>query len=284
MNSRGLLGVVMSCWVLWSATAEAQRGSEMDNNLIYLPDAYEGEREILISGGCHAAAVGGVSAPHFFLSASRPYMIRGWNLFSGSFATPVLNGGGSIGLLSESFEGYRFLNAGLTYAKKLSSTWFVGAGFSFSQLKLSGSENSALAGYRLAIQYRPSVKMGIAVEMERAPNGHSPYRKVSAFPSGFRMEWWMRISSSVQSFLLIQKSMFAPPSLAFVLKYIPHEKIRIRLGLDATVSSFLIGFGIQLDRMRIELNSGFHPYLGLTAGAALSARTRPPEPSNDDSQ
>ncbi|MCR6721305.1 MAG: hypothetical protein NVV59_13705 [Chitinophagaceae bacterium] len=81
MNSRGLLGLMMSCLMLWSATAEAQRGSEMDNNFIYLPDAYAGEREILISGGCHAAAVGGVSAPHFFLSAARPCMIRGWNLF-----------------------------------------------------------------------------------------------------------------------------------------------------------------------------------------------------------
>lgn len=264
--------------MLWSATAEAQRGSEMDNNFIYLPDAYAGEREILISGGCHAAAVGGVSAPHFFLSAARPYMIRGWNLFSGSFATPVANGGGSVNLLSESFEGYRLLTGGLTYAKKLSSVWSIGVGFSFSQLKFSGTENSILAGYRLAILYKPSAKMGIAVEMERAPYGHSPYRKIPVFPSGFRTEWWMRISPSVQTFLLLQKTMYSPPSLAFLLKYIPHEKIRVRFGIDAAVSTLWLGLGIQLDKIRVELNTGFHPYLGATAGAAFAAQTRPPDP------
>ena len=109
--------------------------------------------------------------------------------------------------------------------------------------------------------------MALAVEVNRAAMIPSSYQSFSWLPNGFRVEWWLRISRAVQTFVLVRKHSFSPPSAAIVLKYIPHEKIMIRLGLDASVASFWLGVGFNLDKWRIELNTGMHPFLGITTGA-----------------
>jgi len=274
MKNRGIGGWMVCFFVLWIATAEAQRSSVAGSEVIYLPDSYDGEKEITISGGCQAAAVGGVSAPQFFISASRPYFISGWNRAEAGISFP-LRGDAAGGVLGyEGFEAFRKFHAGIVYAKKLADRWLLGAGFGTASLHIAGNRREWAWAYRLAVQYRPVEKMVIATEISRPATFFSPYQEHSYLPSSFRVECWLRISASAQAFMLIQKSAFSNPSVAIVLRYMPDKQINIRLGIDASVSAFWLGAGWKMNRWRIEVNAGVHPYLGASGGMAGGFRKR----------
>lgn len=274
MNSCGKKGWIVCCLMIGLTTAEAQRSSGAVSETLYLPEAYDGGTEGLVCGGSLTATVAQVPGPLFWVNASRPFMIPGWNQLSASIASPIAGDGMMASIGFERFENFLNLDAQLVYGKRLSDSWSIGAGFGFSMQRVGANPLQTRAGYRFGALFHISEKIKTAFEVERSSMVLSVYHRPSLLPRSARMEWWVRISPAVQFLIQLRKQDYLSPSLAAVLKYVPHEKVVVRVAIDASTASYWLGIGLLLDRWRIELGSGFHPYLGATATAGLGGGLR----------
>lgn len=279
----GLICRALGVWMMVSLVAginpaEAQRDNESTANLIFQPDAYDGERGATVSGAACVATNGGVLTPQFFLEAAQPFAIKSWQQINASLAYPFSSGAFRIDLGYESLESFRRYRIGISYAHRLHKAWYLGMGFRFSQVRTAGYPQQASPGYELAVLWRPLPDLAFSSSLIALPNFSNSYVRRQWWPEEFRAGCFYRFSRSLLGFLSINLPGRQAPAPAMALRYQPDPKLFIRLGMSTGPPGYFLGAGYQWGAICFEIWTGLHAYLGLYPGMAIRwERQKSPE-------
>jgi hypothetical protein len=270
----GLICRALGAWMMVSFVAgmnpaEAQRENVSTANLIFQPDAYDGERGASVSGAASVATNGGVLTPQFFLMAQQPFGIKPWQQFNACLALPSSSGAFRFDLAYESLESFRSYQFGISYAHRLHQAWYAGLGFRFQQMRTTGYPQKAEPGYELAILWNPIPDLAFSSSLLGFSSGKGSSIQQSWWPQEFRAGCFFRFSRSLLGLLILHLPGRESAQPGIAIRYQPDPKVSVRLGMSTGPPGYFFGLGYQWGPIRFEVWMGLHSYLGGYPGMAL---------------
>lgn len=192
-------------------------------------------------------------------------------LSSYSFAAALPTASGTFGFTGDYFGTslYNETSIGLAYGRKLGDKVDVGAGFHYTAIKAAGYGMASTVSFDAGAVFRliDAVQTGVSVYnpagMKFGKSGDEKLPAVYSFGIGY--------DASPQFFVgaEAQKVEDQPVTINVGLQYLFAEKLIARCGISSATAAYALGFGVKLQRLRLDATVSVHPYLGITPGLLL---------------
>lgn len=192
-------------------------------------------------------------------------------LTSYSFGAVLPTSSGHFGLAGDYFGGrlYNESTVGLAYGRNLGSNVDVGLGFHYFSMKAAGygaaSTVTVDAGalFHLTDAVQTGVSVYNPVGMKIGKTGEEKLPSVYSAGIGYDASPQFYIGAEAQK---VEDQLL---SVNAGFQYLLAEKLVARAGIRSATSVYYFGFGIKMQRLRIDVAASFHPYLGVTPGLLL---------------
>lgn len=198
------------------------------------------------------------------LNAQSKYLIEGFNTLNAAVAYPLASGTFGFNTYFEGVEGYSRIKIGLSYARRISEKFSIGAEINMYSL--------SILSYGSAI--RPSVKIGVQYFL----NPQLLISSVIDNPTG--SNWNEEANSRIPTILLFGLAYLPSDKLAisveaendlefplFVkagIEYSIVDQLDIRIGGSSLPTSFTAGFGLNLNQLHIDMSAAYDTNLGIS--------------------
>lgn len=180
-------------------------------------------------------------------------------------------GGFGLQLGSFGFDRYRETRLGLTYGRKLSENFTVGAEFTGFATNTEGYASTFDLTFGLGMQLRilPELSVGARIfspfRTERLPDEYLP----QLLAVGFSYQPSEQIKLNVE----VHQDAEFPTRFRAGLEYLPAEQLSVRLGVATEMAELSFGLGYEIIE-GVDLSAGavWHEVLGVWPGVGLSWR------------
>jgi hypothetical protein len=200
------------------------------------------------------------------LSVHNHYLLEDLNHAVALLAIPI-NKVGVIGLKFSDmgFSVYRENNLGLAYARGFGNNISIGLCLNYSHASF-GREyvNHDYLGFDLGVIYKPLTDLSIAMHTSNPfslqLSQGSNERLISCIVIGLAY----RINKIILLCFDCEKVISLKPSFKTGLEYCIKDKFYLRTGMQSSPFQFAFGMGYHLGRLKIDIASTYHHYLGFS--------------------
>ncbi len=202
-------------------------------------------------------------------TAEQRFLVQEMRQISAAAGLPVA--GGAVGLRVQyyGFDLYNEQQIGLTYARRLSESFQMGAQFIYFGNRIPSYGNRHLVTFQFGLQAQlfPQLQIGAGVynplRLERSEEGE-------LLPTLFSLGIGYTPSPQLLMTLEAEKDIDFPVRVKGGVEYHITEPLLLRIGAATNPSLFTFGFGLRLkNNIGIDLASSWHQFLGFTPGISL---------------
>ncbi len=181
---------------------------------------------------------------------------------------PLGSGNLGVGAMNYGFNLYRLMKLNLTFARSFLNKYFVGCGFSFYSLKISGYGNKTNFTFNLGFValLRNYLKAGFSI----SNLFHQSFlKKFKSIPTiiNFGIAY-IPFKSLIVTFALC-KDLDYPVSMRVGIEYNLLKYIFLRIGTRNYPDAFTAGIGVKFKWFRFDVAVFTHSYFPLTEQASL---------------
>ena len=232
-------------------------------------NTYSVQQKDAFSFRSNSASLAGIKSFAAGVFSERRFLLKELSSYSVVAALPTASG--AVGLRGDYFGEvlYNESGMGLAYGRSLGTKADVGLGFHYFSMKAAGYGAAATVTFDAgAVLYLSDVvQAGVSVYnpvgMKLGKGGEEKLPSIYSFGIGY--------DASPQAFIgaEVQKTEDQPVSVNAGLQYLFAEKLIARSGFSSAASVYYLGFGVKLQKLRIDVAASVHPYLGVTPGLLL---------------
>lgn len=209
------------------------------------------------------------------LAFENRYMLSELSTKSIDFALPTKYFNTGISASHFGFATYHELMVGVGFARDFSSRFSFGVEFNyFSTYFAESNRYSGIFFPQIGLQTRlsPSIHLGFSVF--NPFQSHIVYEQnIKRLPSIFSLGGSYFFSDALVGRIQVDKEISSNYRFAAGIEYTMLERLQFKAGVeDAGFLVPTLGFGVITDRLRLDLNTGLHPILGLVSSAAVRYR------------
>ncbi|MEO7312583.1 MAG: hypothetical protein ABIX01_19510 [Chitinophagaceae bacterium] len=202
--------------------------------------------------------------------AERRFLQEQLNLYNGSLAYKTKRGAFALHGNYYGFSGYNQMQLSLAYGLEINDKVDVGVQFNYHSINQgNGYGKSSSINASAGAVFHPTEKMHLGINVYN-PGGSkwskSQDEKIPArysFGLGFEVSDKLFISSEMV------KEESLPATVNAGLQYRFIKQFFARTGVSTATNSVYAGIGFNLPGFRIDLNTSYHPQLGLSPGVLL---------------
>lgn len=228
--------------------------------------AYSTLQKDAFSARSNSASLAGMKSFSVGVFSERRFLLRELSSYSLGAVLPTPSG--HFGLAGDYFGGplYNESTIGLAYGRNLGSKVDVGLGFQYFSMKAAGYGAASTVTFDAGAVFHltDAVQTGVSVynPVGMKAGGKDGEKLPSVYSAGIGYD------ASPQLFIGAEalKAEDHPVSINAGLQYLFAEKLVARAGIRSAASVYYIGFGVKMQRLRIDATASFHPYLGVTPG------------------
>lgn len=223
----------------------------------------------IFSATSNQASLADLKATAFAVYGEKRFMLNELNGFTAIIGMPTPSG--SFGFQADYFGSSLFNEneLGLIYARKISKEIEVGAKFNYHTIKAAGYGSLTAVNFETGAIFNLTEKLYSGIHLYnpvRSTLGKTGTEKLaSIYCFGLGYEVSEKLFLSTQ----IIKHEDLPLGVNAGLQYNLHPAIFIRTGTSTINNSSYASIGINVGFGRIDLNTNFHPQLGVTPGILL---------------
>lgn len=232
-------------------------------------NTYGTQQKDAFSFRSNSASLAGIKSFSIGVFSERRFLLK--ELSSYAFASALPTTSGVFGFSGDYFGGpsYNESSVGLAYGRSLGSKADVGLGFHYLSVKAAGYGSASMLTFDAGavIHLTDAVQAGLSVYnpvgMKFGKSGDEKLPSVYSFGIGY--------DASPQFFLGAEAKKVEDRAVSINagLQYLFAEKLIARAGFSSVASVYYIGFGVKMQKLRIDVAASFHPYLGVTPGLLL---------------
>ena len=224
------------------------------------------------SAFANPAALCSAEVPEAGISFENRYMLSELSTKSIDFALPLKYLSTGISASHFGFATYHEILVGVSFARDFSSHFSFGVAFNyFSTYFAESSRYSGILFPQIGLQTRltPSIHLGFSVF--NPFQSHIVYEQnIKRLPSVFSLGGSYFFSDALVLRIQADKEVSSNYRFACGIEYTMLEKLQVKAGIEDV--GFIIpnlGFGVLTGKLRLDLNAGLHPLLGLVSSAAV---------------
>jgi hypothetical protein len=223
--------------------------------------------DILSTFGNQAALAGFTSFAAGVFS-ERKFMQQELTSFSASVALPVTSGVFGLQLHQSGYSEYAQMQAGLAYARKLSSKVDVGVQFNYYSMRINGYGNAAAVNVEAGAVFHFTEQLHGGVHVYNpvaARLGKTGEKLPSVYSAGFGYDASDHFFVSAK----IEKPEDESLNVNAAIQYKLTDKLLARGGISSANSIVFFGVGTVLQNFRLDVTASIHPQLGITPGLLI---------------
>ncbi|MBA3648005.1 MAG: hypothetical protein H0W62_05555 [Chitinophagales bacterium] len=262
-----LLLIISVCYFNFQLFASGEplsvggRNAAMGNASVTLSDAFS-----VFNNQAGMAFLQGFSAGLF---TQRNFGISELSFSAGGVTLPTKSGVFGLSAGYFGFSGYNEKKAGLAYSRLFGSK--ISGGIQIDYLGTSISEY----GNASAFTFEAGLIVKVSDHFTTGAHVFNPVRINSGFanekiPTTFNLGVSYAPNSKVLIASEIAKDIDFPVHFRAGIEYQVIEVLYLRAGIETKPSQYTFGFGINLDQLKIDFASSYHPVLGVTPQISLS--------------
>lgn len=222
----------------------------------------------------NSASLAGIKSFSAGVFSERRFLLKELSSYSVVAALPTTSG--NFGFSGDYFGGslYNEGSIGFAYGRSLGAKADVGLGFHYHSLTASGYGAASTLAFDAGAVFHltDAVQTGVSVYnpvgMKFGKNGDEKLPGIYSIGIGYDASSQLFIGAEAQ------KVEDQPVSINAGFQYLFAEKLSARAGINSATSVYAIGFGVKLQKLRIDATASFHPYLGVTPGLLLLYSTK----------
>lgn len=202
-------------------------------------------------------------------TAEQRFLVQEMRQISAAAGLPVAGGAFGMRVQYYGFDLYNEQQIGLTYARRLSEGFQIGAQFIYFGNRIPSYGNRHLVTFQFGLQAQllPQLQIGASVynplRLERSEEGE-------LLPTLFGIGIGYTPAPQLLLTLEAEKDIDFPVRVKGGAEYRIADPLLLRLGAATNPSLFTFGFGLRLKNgIGIDLASSWHQYLGFTPGISL---------------
>ena len=231
--------------------------------------AHSVHHQDVFSFSLNPASLGQVSTGMAGLYTERKYGVPGLNELGIRAAIPSHSGSFGGVLHYSGSTAYHTMQAGFGYGRKLGSYIDIGLQLNFHNTAIAGygKKNSASFEVGAIFHFTQKLHSGlyikdpVAIDFSREDEEKIPAR--FGFGLGFDASKKCLVS------VVIEKEQGQPINIIAGFQYWFLQKLLARAGISSATSQAWIGFGFQWVRLRLDIITAYHPYLGWSPGCMI---------------
>lgn len=226
--------------------------------------AYSRQHADIFSISANQASLAGVK-PAAAVGMERKYLMKELETYR------MVMAAGNFGLqgISRGFSDYRESRVGLAYARRLGDKVELGAQFNYNSRRIAGYGTSAAVSAELGLLLHLSAKLHTGIHLDNPAGSHFGNGRLNV-PSIYTMGWGYDLSEQVFLTAEITKEATQPTDTKIGLQYIVIPTVRLRAIIQTLNTSVWFGAGFTKTAWRLDLYTGHHAQLGMSAGMLLS--------------
>lgn len=231
--------------------------------------AYSNRFADVFSAVSNQAALAAVKKFSAGVSGERRFLLKSLNVSSVALALPT--GSGNFGWRAD-YAGDQAQNEtalGFAYARNAGSKIALGVQFNYTGLKASGYGSASALTFDLSVLCHLGTQWNAGFHVYNPVGNGFGKEGTEQLPFVYAAGLGYDISPQVFLGVEAEKMEGWPPGINAVIQYRPADQLFARLGLRSATAVFAFGFGVQLNRVRLEALASLHPYLGTTPGLSI---------------
>jgi hypothetical protein len=201
--------------------------------------------------------------------AEQRFLLKDLNFYQVNAALPVKQGGFGIDIARFGSTGFSESLFSLAYGRSLSQNFTAGVQFNYYLFNNGSYGNSSLVNFDAGIIFRINDQFASSIHISNAVKSIISKNTEEGLPLQLSTGFGYDISKDLYVGCSVNKTENEPVDINPQVNYRIDEKIIARLGIHSSNTVFYCGAGILLGKLRIEVSSSIHPYLGLTPGLSL---------------
>jgi len=226
--------------------------------------AYSSRHADIFSVSANPAALVRVK-PAIAVGAERRYLMN-------ELATHrLLVATGNFGLqgISRGFSDYRESRFGLAYARRLGDKAEAGMQFNYNSLQVTGYGGAKAVSAEVGVLLHLSAKLHTGIHLDNPAASQFGNRKLNV-PSIYTFGWGYELSAGMLLSAEVTKEETQSIDTRLGIQYIVSPLILLRAAIQTVNTTFWFGAGFTRKAWRLDLYSGHHPQLGISAGLMLA--------------
>jgi hypothetical protein len=217
------------------------------------------------AGRYHPAGYARWSNPVWSVSAEQPYQLKELTGISFLGAHPFYKGNVRLQYYHSSSPGYRYGQIGLGYARSLGKT-FLGTQVSYSQQRIDGYTPHRTWTMDIGIQHQVQEHFIAGVQVTNLSSQQGLETFLNRY---YSLGGGYQISDACYVALEMVRDGNGRTYWQNLIAFQYNEKIFSWLGFHAGHGGVMGGVGWQMKPIRVDVQVGFHPYLGWTPGVGV---------------
>lgn len=189
---------------------------------------------------------------------------------SGAFVIPT--GAGTFGL-NMSYFGHSLYNEqkiGLAYGKALGKYLAVGVQLDYFRTFIGSDYGSAQAvSFEIGVYSKLSETLELGAHIFNPIGMKIGSENPEAIPIGFQFGLLYHVDSKLRLATEVEKILDQKESYKFGLEYAIVDNFLIRTGIATSPTLFTFGFGLRMNKLMLDVGTGFHQTLGFTPRVSL---------------
>lgn len=201
--------------------------------------------------------------------SERKFFETNLNFSAGGVVLPTNSGTFGVQVNYFGYDLYNQKKIGVAYGRKFSNA--INGGLQLDYVSTSIFET----GHAGAITFEAGVQVKVSKQITMAMHLFNPVRIKTGFdanetyPTVIKAGFNYKPSDKVLLVTEINKDIDYKASIRAGVEYLPISKLALRAGFKTQPYETCFGAGINLDQLKIDLSSSYHPQLGFTPCLSL---------------
>lgn len=197
------------------------------------------------------------------------FMLNELSLYNMVLTVPAKSGNFGITGSYYGFNQFNESQAGLAYARSLSSKIDIGVQFNYNAIKVAGYGNASAVSAEAGIILHLSDKLHAGIHVNNPAGGKFNKGKNEKLPFVYTAGLGYEASEKFFVSAEVEKEEDQPVNVNAGLQYKFFSQLMARAGLSSATSTAWMGIGIGIKSFRIDAAASYHPHLGITPGLML---------------
>lgn len=203
------------------------------------------------------------------LYAERRFLLSELNNYEATLALPTTSG--NFGLKTDYFgyADYNETQIGLAYARKLGNKVDLGVQFNYNGVRIAEYGSASAVSFEIGTIWHITDKLHAGIHVNNPVGGKFGKGQKEKLPAIYT--FGMGYDASEKFFFSgeIQKEEDQPVNInaGFQYKLIP--QLLARVGMETATSTAWAGIGLCWKFFRVDVNTAYHPQLGITPGLLI---------------
>ncbi len=184
-------------------------------------------------------------------------------------ALPTHSGNFGIQISYAGFSEYNEIQGGIAYARSLGKKIDLGVQFNYNGMQIAGYGKGSAVSACIGTILHLNDKLHAGIHVNNPAGGKFGKNREEKLPTVYSFGLGYSASEKFFSGVSIIKEEQQPVTINASMLYKPLSSLLLKAGISTATSVFWAGVGWVVRSIRMEINTSYHPQLGISPGLLI---------------